>query len=93
MSAKESKILAGAVATDSGVQVNGILCLPVVVQCEGCDRIRTFATQNFCASYPMPEKKWSLGRCNFATHIHDESRAQAKINPLKASKRSAKGKK
>ena len=93
MSTKEAKILAGAVATDSGVQVNGILCLPVVEKCEGCDRIRNFESQNFCSSYPIPEKKWTLGRCNFATHIHDASRSQAKTNPLKASKRAAKGKK
>ena len=93
MSAKESTTLAGAVKTEAGVQVNGILCQAVIDKCDGCDRIREFESQNFCSSYPAPEKKWALGRCNFATHIRDETKTQAKVNPLKASKRAAKGKK
>ena len=31
------------------------------------------------------------GRCNFATHIKTEGGKSAKVNPLKASKRAAKG--
>ena len=31
------------------------------------------------------------GRCNFATHIKVEAAAAQKVNPLKASKRAAKG--
>ena len=40
---------------------------------------------------PNPAKKWFDGRCNFATHIKTESGKAAKVNPLKASKRAAKG--
>ncbi|MFR5647877.1 MAG: PxxKW family cysteine-rich protein, partial [Bilophila wadsworthia] len=47
--------------------------------------------QQFCGSYPNPAKKWFDGRCNFATHIKTESGKAAKVNPLKASKRAAKG--
>ena len=80
----------GAVKTEQGVEVKGMLMQPVVEKCEGCDRVRTFEEQQFCGSYPNPAKKWFDGRCNFATHIKTESGKAAKVNPLKASKRAAK---
>ena len=76
----DEKTLVGAVKTEQGVE-----------KCEGCDRVRTFEEQQFCGSYPNPAKKWFDGRCNFATHIKTESGKAAKVNPLKASKRAAKG--
>lgn len=85
------KELQGAVKTDAGVEVNGIVLQPVVEQCSGCDRVRTFTGEHFCGSYPVPARKWSSGRCNFATHIKAEGGTKAKVNPLKASKRAAKG--
>lgn len=87
------KSLDNAVKTDSGVQVNGMPIQPVVEQCDGCDRVRDFDSQSFCSSYPKPAAKWSIGSCNFATHVVREKGTQAKVNPLKASKRAAKGKK
>ena len=62
----DEKTLVGAVKTEQGVEVKGMLMQPVV-------------------------KKWFDGRCNFATHIKTESGKAAKVNPLKASKRAAKG--
>ena len=85
------KMLEGAVQTANGVELNGFVLQPVVEKCEGCDRIRNFAEQRFCSSYPSPERKWSGGRCNFASHIKAETTSKAKVNPLKASKRAAKG--
>lgn len=85
------KTLEGAVKTEAGVEVNGILIQPVVEQCAGCDRIRSFEGQEFCGSYPVPARKWAGGKCNFATHIKAEGSAKTKVNPLKASKRAAKG--
>ena len=85
------KVLAGAVKTESGVELNGVLLKPIVEQCNGCDRVRNFEEQQFCSSYPVPERKWVGGRCNFATNIKSETTAKAKVNPLKASKRAAKG--
>ena len=85
------KNLEGAVKTDNGVELNGVVLQPVTEQCNGCDRVRTFEGQEFCSSYAIPSKKWTLGRCNFATHIKVEVVAKAKVNPLKASKRAAKG--
>ena len=85
------KMLAGAVKTEAGVELNGVLLKPVVEQCAGCDRVRNFDEQQFCSSYPVPARKLVGGRCNFATHIKTESAAKAKVNPLKASKRAAKG--
>lgn len=83
----DEKTLVGAVKTEQGVEVKGMLMQPVVEKCEGCDRVRTFEEQQFCGSYPNPAKKWFDGRCNFATHIKTESGKAAKVNPLKASKR------
>lgn len=85
------KTLEGAVKTEAGVEVNGILIQTVVEQCAGCERIRTFEGQEYCSSYPVPARKWAGGKCNFATHIKTESAGKAKVNPLKASKRAAKG--
>ena len=86
----DEKTLVGAVKTEQGVEVKGMLMQPVVEKCEGCDRIREFEGENFCSSYASPASKWSGGRCNFATHVKVQVAAAAKVNPLKASKR-AKG--
>ena len=88
-----SKVLQNAVKTEAGVEVNGILVQPIDEKCVGCERVCEFEGQQFCTSYPMPAKKWTSGRCNFATHVKVEVAAKAKVNPLKASKRAAKGKK
>lgn len=83
--------LENATKTDEGVMVNGFLLSPTIDKCEGCDRVREFEGQNFCSSYPNPDRKWAGGRCNFATHVKVAVAAAAKVNPLKASKRAAKG--
>jgi hypothetical protein len=83
--------LQNAVRTPAGVSVNGFVLSPVVDKCEGCDRVRAFEEEKFCSSYPAPERKWIDGRCNFATHMKTDAKAAAKVNPLKASKRAAKG--
>ena len=59
----DEKTLVGAVKTEQGVEVKGMLMQPVVEKCEGCDRVRTFEEQQFCGSYPNPAKKWFDGRC------------------------------
>ena len=84
-------VLLNAARTPEGVTVNGFLLMPVIAQCEGCDRVREFEEEKFCSSYPVPERKWADGRCNFATHAKADAKAAAKVNPLKASKRAAKG--
>ncbi|MBZ4647772.1 MAG: hypothetical protein JG774_1181 [Desulfomicrobiaceae bacterium] len=81
-----------AVRTDKGVQVAGIIMQEIIDKCEGCNRIQEFDGSKFCNTYPQPAAKWRLGDCNFATHIAREVKGKAKINPLKASKRAAKGK-
>ncbi|MDA3972109.1 MAG: PxxKW family cysteine-rich protein [Desulfobulbaceae bacterium] len=61
---------------------------PVTEQCEGCDRIIEVESAKYCKSYAIPEAKWKLGICNFATHVKPEIKVvTVKINPLKASKR------
>ncbi len=86
------KMLQGAVKTDAGVVLSGITLKPIIEKCEGCERVRLFEEEKFCQAYPNPERKWVGDRCNFATHIKLATKASAKVNPLKASKRAAKGK-
>ncbi len=83
--------LENATKTADGVMLNGFVLSPIVDQCNDCDRIREFEGEQFCSSYPIPERKWVGGRCNFATHVKLKVAAAAKVNPLKASKRAAKG--
>ncbi len=87
----EVKVLEGAVKTEKGVELNGFVLQDVVEQCGECEHIRTFDERRFCSSYANPARKWAGGRCNFATHIKIEASKSAKVNPLKASKRAAKG--
>ena len=83
--------LENATKTAEGVVVKGFVLSPVVEQCSGCDRVREFDGEQFCSSYPNPASKWVGGRCNFGTHVKAQTAAAAKVNPLKASKRAAKG--
>jgi len=84
-------ILENATKTDDGITLNGVLMQPIIEQCEGCERIRDFEEQHFCSTYANPERKWVGGRCNFSTHVKTKAAKAAKVNPLKASKRAAKG--
>lgn len=81
--------------TVAGCGFNGGACHPVVEACEGCDHIIELPEGLFCKTYPEPSAKWSYGVCNFATHAKADNGGQAtaaqKINPLKASKRGARG--
>ncbi len=91
MSAKQSNTFVGATMTPEGMMYNGAVFQPVVEKCDTCARIREFEGQQYCSSYPMPAAKWSMGNCNFSTHAKAAHAAQSKVNPLKASKRAAKG--
>ena len=73
--------------------VNGVECHPIVEKCEGCDRAKEHEGVRYCSTYPLPERKWAQKVCNFATHIKAEkdTGGKVKINPLKASKRAARG--
>ena len=72
-----------------GCSFNGGSCHTVVEQCEGCAQIKEYDSGQYCLTYGNPASKWSLGRCNFATHVKGVKKDDKKINPLKASKRSA----
>jgi hypothetical protein len=91
MSQKTTDAFPGATNTAEGMLYNGAVFAPVIEQCEGCNRVKEFEGTAYCNSYPMPKAKWSMGNCNFATHLKVDTKAQAKVNPLKASKRAAKG--
>jgi hypothetical protein len=82
-----------AFMTKTGCGYTGGACLPIIAQCDGCQRVVELEKGKYCASYPNPASKWNAGNCNFATHIKIEATVSAKVNPLKASKKSAKKKK
>lgn len=85
--------LEGATMTPEGMMYNGFVCQPVVEKCEGCERMKEFEGSKYCTSYPDPAAKWSMGVCNFATHVKAtvDASGNVKVNPLKASKRAARG--
>jgi Family of unknown function (DUF6811) len=81
-----------AFMTKAGCGYNGGSCHQIVDECNGCNRVLDLASGKYCTSYPKPALKWKTGHCNFATHakLETQSQQQAKVNPLKASKRSGK---
>lgn len=78
----------------SGCSYTGGSCEIVVTDCEGCDRIVEGTIGKVCSLAPSPTQKWAGGLCNFATHRKVEIKIEElKVNPLKASKKAAGGKK
>ena len=82
-----------AFMTKKGCNFNGGRCHVVVEACSGCGKTTDFENEMFCTIAPNPEAKWARGKCNFATHIKnaEEIPSDKKLNPLKASKRAAAG--
>ena len=83
----------GAKMTADGLLFKGAILEPVIEKCDGCERALDFEGSNYCPSYAQPTKKWAHGVCNFATHVRAgvDKEGKIKINPLKASKRAARG--
>ncbi|WP_029918306.1 PxxKW family cysteine-rich protein [Pelobacter seleniigenes] len=78
----------------SGCSAEGGSCQVVVEQCQGCERIVKGSIGEVCTSYPQPSTKWATGLCNFATHKKVDLKSNdVRVNPLKAAKRAAAGKK
>ena len=81
--------------TVAGCSFNGGTCHPVVEACEGCGHVIEMASDLYCATYADPRAKWAYGACNFATHRKADNgsslTATQKVNPLKQSKRLARG--
>ena len=69
----------------NGCSYSGGRCVTVIEKCEGCGNVREFPAGAFCAVFANPASKWTLGRCNFATHLKsDVKKDEKKLNPLKA---------
>lgn len=65
----------------------------IVEQCEGCAHVTVSGDTKFCDAYNNPAAKWMAGQCNLGTHVQRKAgEAAKKVNPLKASKKAAKGK-
>lgn len=78
--------------TKEGCSYNGGRCHGIVEACEGCSRVRSFPAGKFCESYANPAAKWLSGRCSLATNVNGNAKKESRaLNPLKASKRSAAG--
>ncbi len=88
-----STILDNAVMTDTGLTLNGVVMEQIIDKCEGCERVVEHTSGKYCSSYAQPAAKWGRKACNFATHVRAEvdQTGKVKINPLKASKRAARG--
>lgn len=91
MAKKKTISLEGAVKTDAGLNYKGVIMETIVEKCEGCDRVVLFEDASYCTTYAQPALKWAKGKCNFATHTREADKVKAKVNPLKASKRAARG--
>jgi hypothetical protein len=77
-----------------GCGFNGGRCLPIAEACQGCARVIAIEDASYCNVAPDPTVRWRVGTCSFATHIERKRQEEVqKINPLKASKRAAAGKK
>ncbi|ADK85478.1 conserved hypothetical protein [Desulfarculus baarsii DSM 2075] len=76
-----------AFMSKNGCTFSGGTCNPAIEACLGCERLVTAGDMQYCSSYPDPAAKWRYGVCNFATHVKGTSKEEAKINPLKASRR------
>lgn len=73
---------------DVGCTQVGGQCRPVVESCDGCSRVEDWPAGRYCASYPVPKHRWTLGICNMASHLNlEQAGVQRQLNPLKASKR------
>ncbi len=78
---------------------NGTSCFPVTEEClsgdeeKPCSHIVELPKGKYCTKFPNPENRWARGRCPLATHIKMDFSAplEKKLNPLKASKRAARG--
>ena len=75
----------------SGCTYNGGTCQPAIEPCLGCDRSVNVNDMVYCQKFPDPAAKWRYGVCNMATHMKQDEKIEAKTNPLKASKRAARG--
>ncbi len=70
----------------------GGACKVIVEQCEGCEHVQEWPSGKYCDTWADPAGKWAFGTCNFATHIEKPHAVEHKtVNPLKASKRAARG--
>lgn len=79
--------------TAKGCSYNGGSCHEAVEACKGCSRTIEMESGWYCMAAPEPSLKWKNGICNMATHVKAATvTTQAKINPLKASKRAHKKK-
>jgi hypothetical protein len=75
----------------NGCQFTGGSCHTVIEACNGCQKAKEFSAGKFCLIFPEPATKWRTGKCNMATHVEKAAPKEVvKVNPLKASKRSAK---
>ncbi|OIO05734.1 MAG: hypothetical protein AUJ49_00915 [Desulfovibrionaceae bacterium CG1_02_65_16] len=90
---KKAGAFDGAVMTAEGLSFKGAIFSPVVENCNGCERVAPFEDKTYCPAYADPSKKWTRGICNFATHVKAtvDKEGKTKVNPLKASKRAARG--
>jgi len=63
-------------------------------QCEYVDKIGSEQLNNYCSVYMNPSALWKSGQCPMYVNpeeVKAKAEAEKKVNPLKASRRKAKG--
>lgn len=71
----------------------GVTLKPTTEKCEGCTNVVAEGEEKHCRIYRDPAFMWRDDSCRMATHlVRKAETTDAKINPLKASKRASRGK-
>jgi len=78
--------------TGKEISIDVSIRKPVVDSCKGCANLVEVDGTSYCAVYQDPKLRWVFGTCPMATHVERKwDEGKKKINPLKASKRAARG--
>jgi hypothetical protein len=67
---------------------------PIIIECVGCihTTVGPAPGVSTCNAYVTPAAQWRRGKCALASHLQKkEVRDEKKVNPLKQSRRNAKG--
>ena len=94
MAKKTTVSLEGAVKTDAGVTYKGVVMEPVDEKCEGCERHPALRRRKFLSHLrPARPQVGPTASAISPTHVRAEvdKTGAVKVNPLKASKRAARG--
>ena len=78
--------------TQKVLEIDVSIRKPIIESCKGCEKVVDVEGTLYCLVYADPAFRWSFGTCPVATHVERKlGEPHKKVNPLKASKRAARG--